>query len=251
MTADAGETIGEIVRQGWRGGQPARYRRTLDAGPKGFRRRVADALFDGCAVLDLGAGARPVVPVRRRPENCTYVGLDVSRDELVRAPAGSYDEIAVTDAAVLEPTLRGRFDLVVSMFALEHVENLEASLANARAYLRSGGRLIAYFSGRYSVPSTLNRILPERVSEGLLGRLTGRDPDSVYSARCDRCSDRDLRELVSRGWAHAEIVPCFWGEKYFRFSRPLHAAYLVYEELAWRGGRRQLATHYLVDAVAD
>jgi SAM-dependent methyltransferase len=222
------------------------------ASPKGFRRRATAALFDGCTVLDLGAGARPTVPVDSRPANCTYVGLDVSEEELKRAPGGSYDELAIADAAAFEPDLAGRFDLVISMFAFEHVDDLERSLANARAYLRSGGRLIAYFSGRYSVPSLLNRALPERISEGLLQRLTGRDADSVYPARCDRCSDRDLRELIaSDRWARAEILPCFWGEKYFRFSRVAHAAYMLYEELAWRGGRRQLATHYLIDAVAD
>ena len=248
MTASSPHGLWSVARQGWRREEPDRYRRQPDAGPDGFHRRVWDALDDGCTVLDLGAGAQPTVAPEARPGDCTYVGLDISAAELRRAPAGSYDETVVADAAVAQPQLAGRFDLVVSLFALEHVEDLEQALANTRSYLRPGGRMLAYLSGRYSPTSILNRGLPPVVSAALVQRLTGRDRESIHRAHYDRCSDRQLSRLLATGWAASEVVACYWGEKYFRFSRPVHALYGVYEEIVFRADRRQLATHYLIDA---
>jgi SAM-dependent methyltransferase len=248
MTTLSTYDLWRAARQGWRREAPDRYRRDADAGPEGFHRRVADALAEGSVILDVGAGAEPVVAPGGRPPGCVYVGLDVSAAELERAPAGSYDETVVTDAAVPRGELEGRFDLAVSLFVLEHVEDVERTLATVRGYLRPGGRLLAYLSGRNSPASVLNRALPSAVSAALVERLTGRDRESIHDARYDRCTDRDLRGLLADGWTSAEVVACFWGEKYFRFSRPLHAAYCAYEEAVATAQRRQLATHYLIDA---
>jgi SAM-dependent methyltransferase len=248
MTASSPQGLWTIARQGWRREEPDRYRRERDAGPRGFRRRVADALDEGSVVLDLGAGAHPTVTPDARPDGCVYVGLDVSAAELRRAPAASYDETVVSDAAAAQPKLAGRFDLVISQFALEHVDDLERALANARTYLRPEGRLLAILSGRYSPTSVLNRALPSALGAALVERLTGRDRAGIHPAHYDRCSYRQLSRLMVDGWARSEIVACYWGEKYFRFSRPVHALYGVYEELVFRADLRQLASHYLIDA---
>jgi SAM-dependent methyltransferase len=249
MTGLKSQDLWRAARQGWRREEPDRYRRRPDAGPEGFHRRVAEALAPGCAVLDLGSGSQPTVAPDARPAGCVYVGLDVSAAELRRAPAGSYDETVVSDAALRRAELEGRFDLAISLFALEHVEDLERTLANTAAYLRRGGRFLAYLSGRNSAASALNRALPAPLSATLVERLTGRDRETIHRARYDRCTYRQLRELLGDRWTEREVVACYWGEKYFRFSRPLHAAYCVYEEAVSSADRRQLATHYLIGAV--
>lgn len=203
---------------------------------------------EDCVVLDLGAGAEPTIGVDDRLATCTYVGLDVSRAELLRAPTGSYDEIVVVDATELRPELEGRFDLVVSWFALEHVKPLEQAVRNVRSYLRPGGRFVAYCSGRFAVASVLNRMLPESVANRLLRGLIGRAEESIHPAYYDHCWYSALGELFIDGWERSEIVPRYTGGKYFRFSRPIHAIYLVYEELIWRADKRNLAPYYLIDA---
>ena len=248
MAGFASQGLWEVARRGWRREPPERYLAPEAPGPELFLSRVASALAEGTAVLDIGAGAEPVVPVGDRPPRCAYVGLDVSAAELDRAPEGSYDETVVADAATPQPALESRFDLVISRFVLEHVDDLERTLAVMRGYLRPGGRLLAYLSGRNSPASALNRVLPESVAATLVVRLTGRDRESIHPARYDRCTYNGLRAALGAGWADLEVVPCYSAEKYFRFSRPVHAAYCVYEELAYRAQARRLASHYLIDA---
>jgi SAM-dependent methyltransferase len=177
--------------------------------------------------------------------------LDVSRAELLRAPSASYDEIVVADATEPTSELEGRFDLVVSWFALEHLRPLRGAVHNLRSYLRPGGRFVAYCSGRLAIASLLNRTLPRPISGCLLRRFSDRAEESIHRAYYDQCTYSALRALFADGWERSEVVPRYTGGKYFRFSRPLHAIYLCYEESIYRADKRNLAPYFLIDATAD
>ena len=243
---DPASAAAHALREGMQGRFPPRYhtlgwRRPLDE-------RLAGALEGVSAVLDVGAGARPTVPPERRPEGCEYVGLDIDGAELAAAPAGSYDETLVRDVAEADPEQAGRFDLVVSWFAFEHAGSLAAALRTVRTYLRPGGRLLAQFSGRHAVFSTVNRILPDVVSRRIVTRATGRPAESVFPATYEGCDYASIRRLLDDGWADVDVVALHTSGLYWTFSRPLLGAYLAYEELAWRRDWRRLAGYYLIDA---
>jgi SAM-dependent methyltransferase len=246
----ASHTAGTVAaaRGGWSGRLPPRY--ATDTWDRRFRAEVEAALGEGIAILDVGAGARPVVAPADRPPRCAYVGLDRSGEELARAPAGSYDERVVADVARFEPELRGRFDVALSWMVLEHVESVPAALDNLRAYLRPGGRLIAQLPGAFSLAALANRAVPAAVARRLLRRTQGRGAAEVFPARYDRCWFTALEQLLERGWDSPRVLPLFTGVFYFSFSRPLRAAYLGYEEWAWRNGHRNLAPYYLITAAA-
>jgi hypothetical protein len=80
-------------------------------------------------------------------------------------------------------------------------------------------------------------------------RLLGRVPDTVFHAHYDHCWQSALEEVASDIWAQAEIIPIFTGGLYFRFSRPIQAAFLAYEEWAFSRGHDNLAAYYLIDAL--
>ena len=202
----------------------------------------------GAAILDVGAGATPTLRPEWRREGGEYVGMDVSAAELSRASAGAYDETVVADAGVRRPELDGRFDLALSVFTFEHLDPLDAAVANLRAYLRPGGVLVAQFSGAFAYFALLNRALPERAKERLVERFTGRPSDDVFPARYHHCWAGALRQRVFADWAELIVVPLFLGVDYMRRFRRLSALYLAYEEWAYRGGHENLATHYLVTA---
>jgi SAM-dependent methyltransferase len=216
-----------------------------------FLERVAAQLRPGIKVLDVGSGARPAIPADQRPPGCRYVGMDISSCELERAGPHAYDDVVVWDVCVPMPSLAASFDLVLSWQVLEHVASLRAALDNQRAALAPGGRMIAMLSGTWAIYAIVGRVIPHRTSTMLQARLLGIDARDKFPAHYDGCSDRALRrKLTESGWSAWEIVPYYKAGGYLRFSRPLLQTYLVYENWAERTGRANLATHYLVEAVA-
>src|SRR5437762_520368 len=67
---------------------PERYARWREA----FDVAARSSLRPDMAILDVGAGRHPTIPIAARPARCAYVGLDLSAAELADAPRGSYDE---------------------------------------------------------------------------------------------------------------------------------------------------------------
>lgn len=225
---------------------PARYDEVWDAP---FRTAIEAALQPGIAILDLGSGRNPTIASDERPDGTTYVGLDLSAVELVAAPAGAYDEHAIADIATLQDQLVGRFDLIVSWQVLEHVRDLGAAMVCVRAYLKPGGTFVAMLSGSRSAFALINRVLPFHVAEPIVARVMGRSSSNpVFPAYYDRCYAAALDELLA-SWSRVRISSFFRGAGYFRFSRLLSRAYLAVEDRAARGGRDNLATHYLVVAM--
>jgi SAM-dependent methyltransferase len=212
---------------------------------------IAPHLRPGVRILDIGSGARATLPPEQRPAGCVYAGLDVSRDELERAGEGVYHEKIVGDVSTAVAGLSGRFDLVISWQVLEHVSSMRGALATQRDALVPGGTMVAMLSGARAVFALAARVMPYRVSTALQARLLDVAPEDKFPTRYDNCTDRALRELLrDGGWASWEIVPRYKAAGYLRFSRPLQRAYLVYENWAERGARPDLATHYIVSAVA-
>lgn len=129
--------MGGVSEADTKGELPARYHtRWQDPFEDGIRAR----LREGMTLLDVGSGRNPTLAVGERPPNTTYLGLDVSGDELERAGPGAYDEVVVADAAKCVPQLVGRVDLVVSWQVLEHVKPLGIALDHLHSYLKPGGR---------------------------------------------------------------------------------------------------------------
>ncbi|HEX2052400.1 MAG TPA: class I SAM-dependent methyltransferase [Actinomycetota bacterium] len=213
-----------------------------------FKALVTQRLRPGAVVLDVGSGRTPAIPASDRPAGCTYVGLDISAQELQQAPPGSYDEIVVSDITSPHPELAERFDLVLSWQALEHVKPMRAALDNLYGYLKPGGELVAQFSGTFSVHAIANRVVPRPVSMWLLERLLKRPPDTVFHAYYDGCWYSSVRSMLS-AWSRVDVEPVWLGAGYFTFFPPLAGVYVAYEEWARLSGHRNLAPYYLVQAV--
>lgn len=232
------------ARDGYAGRLPPRYDEPLW---ERLRDCVAPALRERVRILDVGSGRTPLFDPDRRPAHCVYTGLDAARSELEAAPAGSYDEIMVTDVVEYRHDLVDQFDLAVSWWLLEHVSSLDRVLENLRSYLRPGGRLIVCFSGGRSATALANRLTPQWLSKTLVERFTGRSSRSVFPARYDRCTYDELMPLGA-GWRSWEVVSLYDGAGYFASMPPLLATYLAFEEWTYRTGRRNLATHYFLTA---
>lgn len=208
---------------------------------------VGQDLVDGIKILDVGGGRMPTLEPARRPPGTWYAGLDVSRDELLAAPPGSYDEIFVVDAQDTLQSLRERFDLIISWQALEHVRDMRAVAQSFREYLRPAGAAVACLSGRNAVFAVGNRLLPQAAASHLVAWVMRRPRETVFPAHYDRCDANGLRAAFA-SFAEVDVVPLWRGATYLdRFPR-LRRLYLAYEDWAVRGERDNLATHYVLAA---
>lgn len=212
-----------------------------------FDRYALPLLRRDASVLDVGAGRSPSFPPKARPDGCTYVGLDLSIEELLAAPPGSYDEVRAADVTRLVPPLVDRFDAIVSWQVLEHVKPLRFAFENLRSYLRPGGTLVAHFSGTFGLFGLLSRAVPTRLTPALLERMFDRPRATTFPTHFDRCWASALAEM-GECWSSFEVIPRHEGAKYFGFSRHAQALYLAYEEWAGRSGHANLASYYLVVA---
>ena len=206
---------------------PDRYHRNWR---QPFDDAINQRLEPGCSVLDIGSGRHPAIAQGDRPESVRYVGLDLSRSELIEAGPDAYTETIAADATSLQPQLQGQFDLAISWQVLEHVKDLEVTVGNVRRYLKPGGLFVALFSGSWSAFGVINRVLPHWLGARIVDRTMKRTENNVpvFPAYYDRCTSKALEPLFSN-WSEAEISPLFNGAGYFSFFPPLQRVYLSYE----------------------
>jgi SAM-dependent methyltransferase len=227
-----------------RGELPPRY---ADRWAVPFLAQAFPALKPNARILDIGSGRRPTIARELLPEGTEYIGMDIDRSELLAAPAGAYDDYVVADVN-LPIDVVGPFDLIMGWQVLEHVRSLADTVANLRALLAPGGRLVFIVSGRYSAFALLSRFMPHRLRVYAMARLIKSDPDTKFPTVYDRCYASAL-ERVLEGFADFTILPRYKAAVYFSFWRPLERLYLAYENLLEATDRRDLATHYVVVAI--
>jgi SAM-dependent methyltransferase len=175
-------------------------------------------------VCDVGAGARPSLPLEIvAARGIEYVLLDVSDEELAKAPDGYAKvraDIAAVDFDAGEP-----FDLVVSRMVAEHIEDAETFHRNVGRLLVPSGRAFHFFATLYEVPFLLNRLLPRAVGDEILTAL--RPPEArrrpkfrAYYRWCRGPTARQIRRFTNAGYDVEEYVG-FFGHSYYRRVRPI------------------------------
>ena len=146
--------------------------------PSFLEKQIVERRFR--SIADVGGGANPMVPQEFvREHGLDYTVLDISREELAKAPA-DYEKIQV-DITAPSGVFRNRvpqekFDLAFSHMLIEHLKNPMQAHWNIHSMLRRGGLAIHFHPSPNNLPLALNRLIPEGLSRRLV-RLAqpGRD----------------------------------------------------------------------------
>ena len=177
-------------------------------------------------VCDIGGGARPSLPLAAVERlGLEYVVLDISADELAKAPA-EYTRVQADIAGEQPPKLAPQ-DLVFSRMLAEHIAEPERFHRNVRVLLRDGGIAFHLFPTLYELPFLINRLLPVRTSERFLLKLDparrreGRKPKfPAYYRWCRGPHRRQLERFERLGYAIEEYVG-FFGHDYLAKVKPI------------------------------
>ena len=132
----------------------------------------------GVPVLDLACGSGPCVDLRAGEP---WVGLDRSKEELVRARSAGRAQLVRGDATAL-PFRSGSFDAVVCSMALMLIQPLSRVLDEVTRVLRNGGTFAFMMPGRRPLRAA------DVVRYALLVRRLGR-------WRLQYPNDREVRSL--------------------------------------------------------
>lgn len=139
---------------------------------------VRSLCHSGMRVLDFGAGRGAWVhedpsPYRRhlrdlRTRGARVVAADV--DEAVKENACSDEQVLLTEGGPL-PFRDDEFDLVVSDFVFEHIDDPATVSAELRRVTKSGGWICARTANRYGYVTWASRLVPNRQHRAALRRI--------------------------------------------------------------------------------
>ena len=181
-------------------------------------------------VCDVGGGANPVLPLSFiQARSIEYTLLDVSSDELAKAPEG-YRKLTA-DVCDRRQLPEGRFDLVFSKMVAEHVPSGREFHTNVFHMLAPGGIAFHFLPTLYSIPFVVNRLMPERLAAAALDAFDPRDQHQyakfpAYYSWCVGPIPKQLDRLRAIGYEVVEYRG-FFGHNYYRKIpgvRSLHRA---------------------------
>lgn len=176
-------------------------------------------------VCELGGGANPLLPLEFvRQRDLSYTILDISAEELAKAPA-AYEKIQA-DLSSKEFSPSGEFDFVFDKMLVEHVADAETFHRNVFRMLAPNGIAVHFFPTLYAFPFVVNLLFPERAAYHLLDLLSPRDKywKKKFPAHYDWCfgpTEAQIRRFEGLGY---EVVGYrgFYGHgRYYRKIPPL------------------------------
>ena len=181
------------------------------------------------SVLEIGGGRSPTLnPEEVRAGSIEYTVNDIDPSELdLVDPA--YATLCLDMSASLPAAVsHRRFDLIFSRMVNEHVADGATYYANIFGLLNPGGLSVHFFATLYTVPTLVNRVVPERVSARLrdfaFARRSHDDGYEKFPARYSWClgpSSLMLRRFEGIGFEVEDYVG-FFGHAYYRRVPALH-----------------------------
>ncbi len=131
--------------------------------------RLVEEIDVNSFVLEIGSGAFPSIT----KDMNNYHLLDPDVNELNKVDAKVKIGLPLKDYS---PSIK--YDFVISKMVLEHIEEPEVFHKKIQSLLKQEGKAIHFFACGYSLPSLINRLLPERASDFILRLIRNRDIDT-------------------------------------------------------------------------
>jgi SAM-dependent methyltransferase len=181
------------------------------------------------SILEVGGGRSPTLdPEEVLARGIEYAVNDIHPSELALVDP-AYDTLCFDMSASLPPQVSDhRFDLIFSRMVNEHISDGASYYANIFRLLKPGGLTVHFFATLFTVPTLVNRFVPEPVAARLrafaFARSTHHYKYEKFPARYSWClgpSTLMLRRFKAIGFEVEEYVGYF-GHTYYRRVPALH-----------------------------
>lgn len=174
-------------------------------------------------VVDIGGGKNPFLTAERKNAlGIHYTGVDISAQELEKAPVGVYDKIICADISKTAGT--GDADLCICQAVLEHVQDVAAAFGAIASFLRPGGVALIFVPSRNAVFARLNLLLPERIKRFVLFTIFPKSKrDQGFPSYYNKCNPADFRSLAHSAGLEIQEAKYYYMSSYFSFLFPLYA----------------------------
>lgn len=194
---------------------------------------VPQYLRPGLQIYDIGGGKQPCITKKDKSRLCLrIVGLDLSQEELMQAPAGIYDRTIVADIQRYRGD--GLADVVICQALLEHVPNATEAIAGLASIVKENGHILIFSPSRRAIFARLNRLLPQRIKKALLFTVfphtkTAQGFPSYY----DKCTANEFRGIAQNHGLTEVTSKAYYLSSYFSFFFPLYFAWRIWTLVAW------------------
>ena len=217
-----------------------------------YTEAVKKNLADGCTILDVGGGRQwEFHEERKRFSNMKVIALDISEeqlrcnhdaDEKILFAMGTDERAPLDDNSV---------DLVTSTMVLEHIENNDYTMREVFRVLKPGGKFISVMPNKFSIFSTINRILPYKLARNILLTLK---PDfkgiSGFKAYYDRTYYSGMKKLLNKyGFSEIDFGLSYSQSEYFSFFLPFALIVLVWDFIMYMFRIKPLCSYVCFVAV--
>lgn len=206
-------------------------------GNSDFKHRFAPTwLKSNTRVVDIGGGKNPFIALDKKQALTIHVtGVDISAQELARAPIGAYDAVLCGDiATIVGPS---DADICICQAVLEHVRDVEGAFVSIASFLKPGGVALIFVPSRNAVFARLNLLLPERLKRFLLFTIfPDTQRDQGFPSYYNRCTPAGFQAMAQAAGLEIQEVKYYYASYYFTFFAPLHVLWrawiLLYRSVA-------------------
>ena len=176
-------------------------------------------------VADVGGGKKPAKIILKRQDIdvASYDGYDIDIEELNLAKE-HYNEIFRIDLKErLNERLVKKYDYVICLNTLEHVDNAAEAIKNLSIMLNQDGCIYLKLPCNHAVFTKLNLVLPQEFKKRLLHFLFPNKSGDGFPAFYDKSTPNEYRTLLEDcGFQVQEIRLIKWSS-YFSFFFPFYA----------------------------
>jgi SAM-dependent methyltransferase len=179
-------------------------------------------LKPGMRVVDIGGGKNPFIALEQKQALSMHVtGVDISAQELARAPAGGYDAVICGDIA--KTTGHGDADLCICQAVLEHVQDVESAFVSIASFLKPGGVALIFVPSRNALFAQLNLLLPEPVKRWVLfTAFPGSRRDQGFPSYYNNCTPARFRALAQAAGMEVASARHYYVSSYFSVLAPVY-----------------------------